>query len=46
MQCGKEKSVGPDELPLEELMILGNLGIRWLTSFLNKMLVKGKLPKE
>ena len=38
-------SVGPDGVPVEVWQVLGNFGIGWLTGFLNKVLVDGRMPE-
>lgn len=35
----KKKAVGPDGVPIEVWLVLGNFGKEWLIGFLNKVLV-------
>ena len=41
----KKKAVGPDGVPVEVWQVLGDFGVRWLTGFLNKVLVDERIPE-
>ena len=40
----KGKAVGPDELPVEVWKCMGDMGIKFLTRLLNKVLVGERMP--
>ncbi|GJV29307.1 ataxia telangiectasia mutated family protein [Tanacetum coccineum] len=43
---GRNKVVGPDEIPIEAWRCLRGEGVRWLTILFNKTLSRAKMPKE
>ncbi|XP_071738793.1 uncharacterized protein [Rutidosis leptorrhynchoides] len=45
-KMGRNKSVGPDQIPIEAWRCLGEAGVRWLTCLFNKMLRSSKMPME
>ncbi|GKB72776.1 hypothetical protein Tco_0934188 [Tanacetum coccineum] len=45
-KIGRNKAVGPDEIPIEAWRCLGGEGVRWLTIFFNKTLLRAKMPEE
>ncbi|GJX62682.1 putative pre-mRNA-processing factor 6-like [Tanacetum coccineum] len=45
-KMGRNKAVGPDEIPIEAWRCLGGEGVRWLTIFFNKTLLRAKMPEE
>uniref|UniRef100_A0A183GLM9 FH2 domain-containing protein n=1 Tax=Heligmosomoides polygyrus TaxID=6339 RepID=A0A183GLM9_HELPZ len=40
------KAAGPDYVPVEAWKVLGDLGIKWLTQFLNRITKEGKMPDD
>ena len=42
----KGKARGPDDIPVEVWLILGDVGIGWLTKLMNKLLKGEKIPDE
>ncbi|VDO98726.1 unnamed protein product [Heligmosomoides polygyrus] len=40
------KAAGPDGVPIEAWKVLGDLGINWLTQFLNRITKEGDLPER
>ena len=42
----KGKARGPDYIPVEVWLILGDIGIGWLTNLMNKLLKGEKMPDE
>ncbi|VDP23276.1 unnamed protein product [Heligmosomoides polygyrus] len=40
------KAAGPDGVPVEAWKVLGDLGINWLTQFLNRITKEGKMPDD
>ena len=42
----KGKARGPDDIPVEVWLILGDVGIEWLTKLINKLLKWEKVPDE
>ncbi|GKA11361.1 hypothetical protein Tco_0690794 [Tanacetum coccineum] len=45
-KMGRNKVVGPDEIPIEAWRCLGGEGVRWLTILFNKNLSRAKMPEE
>ncbi|GKD72027.1 retrovirus-related pol polyprotein LINE-1, partial [Tanacetum coccineum] len=45
-KMGRNKVVGPDEIPIEAWRCLGGEGVRWLTILFNKTLSRAKIPKK
>ncbi|XP_071715159.1 uncharacterized protein [Rutidosis leptorrhynchoides] len=45
-KMGRNKDVGPDQIPIEAWWCLGDDGIRWLTCLFNKMFRSSKMPME
>ncbi|XP_071727660.1 uncharacterized protein [Rutidosis leptorrhynchoides] len=45
-KMGRNKAVGPDQIPIEAWWCLGDDGIRWLTCLFNKMFRSSKMPME
>ncbi|XP_071698697.1 uncharacterized protein [Rutidosis leptorrhynchoides] len=43
---GRNKAVGPDQIPIEAWRCLGDDGVRWLTCLFNKTLRSSKMPME
>ncbi|GJR38483.1 retrovirus-related pol polyprotein LINE-1 [Tanacetum coccineum] len=43
---GRNKAVGPDQIPIEAWRSLGAEGISWLTILFNKIFTSGKMPEE
>ena len=42
----KSKVIGPDELPVEVWMCMGEMGIKFLTRLFNRLLVSEQMPEE
>ena len=42
----KGKAVGPDELPVEVWMCMGDIGIKFLTRLFNRLLIGEQMPEE
>ncbi|VDO77762.1 unnamed protein product [Heligmosomoides polygyrus] len=40
------KAAGPDDVPAEAWKVLGDLGINWLTQFLNRITKEGRMPDD
>ncbi|GJW30143.1 retrovirus-related pol polyprotein LINE-1 [Tanacetum coccineum] len=45
-KMGRNKAVGPDQIPIEAWRSLGDEGIFWLTSLFNKIFTSVKMPEE
>ncbi|XP_071726966.1 uncharacterized protein [Rutidosis leptorrhynchoides] len=45
-KTGRNKAVGPDQIPIEAWRCLGEDGVRWLTCLFNKTLRSYKMPTE
>nr|GEW29895.1 hypothetical protein [Tanacetum cinerariifolium] len=45
-KIGRNKAVGPDQIPIEAWRSLGDEGILWLTSLFNKIFISVKMPEE
>ncbi|XP_071695456.1 uncharacterized protein [Rutidosis leptorrhynchoides] len=45
-KMGRNKSVGPDQIPIEVWRCLGDTGVRWLTCLFNKAFRSSKMPME
>nr|GEU66528.1 retrovirus-related Pol polyprotein LINE-1 [Tanacetum cinerariifolium] len=45
-KMGKNKAVGPDQIPIEAWKSLGDEGTFWLTSLFNKIFTSAKMPEE
>ena len=45
-KMGRNKAVGPDQIPIEAWRCLGDEGLRWLTSLFNKIFSSNKMPEE
>ncbi|GJZ77843.1 retrovirus-related pol polyprotein LINE-1 [Tanacetum coccineum] len=45
-KMGRNKVVGPDQIPIEAWRNLGDEGIFWLTSLFDKIFTSTKMPKE
>ncbi|XP_071727029.1 uncharacterized protein [Rutidosis leptorrhynchoides] len=45
-KMGRNKAVGPDQIPIEAWRCLGEDGVRWLTCLFNKTLRCYKMPTE
>ncbi|GJR80006.1 retrovirus-related pol polyprotein LINE-1 [Tanacetum coccineum] len=45
-KMGRNKAVGPDEIPIEAWRCLGGEEVRWLTILFNKTLSRAKMPEE
>ncbi|GJY71592.1 hypothetical protein Tco_0475295 [Tanacetum coccineum] len=43
---GRNKAVGPDQIPIEAWRSLGNEGIMWLSSLFNKIFTSAEMPEE
>ncbi|XP_071740778.1 uncharacterized protein [Rutidosis leptorrhynchoides] len=43
---GRNKAVGPDQIPIEAWRCLGDDGVRWLTNLFNTMFRSAKMPME
>ncbi|XP_071728136.1 uncharacterized protein [Rutidosis leptorrhynchoides] len=43
---GRNKAVGPDQVPIEAWRCLGDDGVRWLTCLFNKTFRSSKMPME
>ncbi|GKD88737.1 retrovirus-related pol polyprotein LINE-1 [Tanacetum coccineum] len=43
---GRNKAVGPDQIPIEAWKILGDEGSFWLTIIFNKIFTSARMPKE
>nr|GFD50185.1 hypothetical protein [Tanacetum cinerariifolium] len=43
-KMGRNKAVGPDEIPIESWRCLGGEGERWLTTLFNKTFLRAKMP--
>ncbi|GJX69798.1 hypothetical protein Tco_0305525 [Tanacetum coccineum] len=46
VKMGRNKAVGPDQIPIKAWKILGGEGISWLTSLFNKIFMSAKMPEE
>ncbi|GJY29823.1 retrovirus-related pol polyprotein LINE-1 [Tanacetum coccineum] len=44
-KMGRNKAVGPDEIPIEAWRCLGGERVRWLTILFNKTLSRAKMPE-
>ncbi|XP_071714156.1 uncharacterized protein [Rutidosis leptorrhynchoides] len=45
-KMGRNKAVGPDQIPIKAWRCLGDDGVRWLTCLFNKMFRSSKMPTE
>ncbi|XP_071695167.1 uncharacterized protein [Rutidosis leptorrhynchoides] len=45
-KMGRNKSVGPDQIPIEAWRYLGDTGVRWLSCLFNKTFRSSKMPME
>ncbi|GKD50313.1 hypothetical protein Tco_1279289, partial [Tanacetum coccineum] len=45
-KMGRNKAVGPDQIPIEAWRSLGDEGIFWLTILFNKIFTSAKMPEE
>ncbi|GJU25141.1 retrovirus-related pol polyprotein LINE-1 [Tanacetum coccineum] len=45
-KMGRNKAVGPDQIPIEAWRSLGAEGISWLTILFNKIFTSAKMPEE
>nr|GFA72940.1 hypothetical protein [Tanacetum cinerariifolium] len=43
---GRNKVVGPDQIPIEAWRCLGDEGVKWLTCLFNKIFSSAKMPDE
>nr|GEV86685.1 hypothetical protein [Tanacetum cinerariifolium] len=43
---GRNKAIGPDQIPIEAWKILGDGGTFWLTSLFNKIFTSAKMPED
>ncbi|GJS86920.1 hypothetical protein Tco_0769556 [Tanacetum coccineum] len=43
---GRNKAVGPDQIPIEAWRCLEDEGVKWLTCLFNKILLSAKIPEE
>ncbi|GJT38900.1 zinc finger CCCH domain-containing protein 18 isoform X1 [Tanacetum coccineum] len=46
VKMGRNKAVGPDQIPIEAWRSLGDEGIFWLTSLFDKIFISAKMPEE
>nr|GEY58228.1 protein RAE1 [Tanacetum cinerariifolium] len=45
-KMGRNKAVGPDEIPIEAWRCLKDEGVKWLTCLFNKIFSSAKMPEE
>ncbi|GJR32479.1 retrovirus-related pol polyprotein LINE-1 [Tanacetum coccineum] len=45
-KMGRNKAIGPDQIPIEAWRFLGDEGIMWLTCLFNKIFSSTKMPDE
>ncbi|KAE8705793.1 NAC domain-containing protein 89 [Hibiscus syriacus] len=45
-KMGREKAVGPDQIPITVWLALGDEGVKWLTIIFNIILETAKMPEE
>nr|GEW66832.1 hypothetical protein [Tanacetum cinerariifolium] len=45
-KMGRNKAVGPDQIPIEAWRGLGDEGVKWLTCLFNKIFSSAKMPDE
>lgn len=45
-KMGRNKAVGPDQIPIEAWKSLGEEGVKWLTCLFNKIFSGAKMPEE
>nr|GEX20146.1 hypothetical protein [Tanacetum cinerariifolium] len=45
-KMGRNKAVGPDQIPIEAWRGLGDEGVKWLTCLFNKIFSSAKMPNE
>nr|GEZ78487.1 TraB domain-containing protein [Tanacetum cinerariifolium] len=45
-KMGRNKAVGPDQIPIEAWRYLGDEGVKWLTCLFNKIFSSAKMPDE
>nr|GEX63363.1 hypothetical protein [Tanacetum cinerariifolium] len=45
-KMGRNKVVGPDQIPIEAWRCLGDEGVKWLTCIFNKIFSSAKMPDE
>ncbi|GJR37011.1 retrovirus-related pol polyprotein LINE-1 [Tanacetum coccineum] len=43
---GRNKAVGPDQIPIEAWRCLEDEGVKWLTCLFNKIFLSAKMPEE
>lgn len=45
-KMGRGKAVGPDQIPIEVWLCLGEAGVQWLTDLFNILLIDAKMPSK
>ncbi|KAE8722033.1 Phosphoenolpyruvate/phosphate translocator 2 isoform 2 [Hibiscus syriacus] len=45
-KMGRDKAVGPDQIPITVWLALGEEGVKWLTNIFNIILETAKMPEE
>ncbi|KAE8676679.1 putative beta-D-xylosidase 2-like [Hibiscus syriacus] len=45
-KMGREKAVGPDQIPITVWLALGDEGVKWLTNIFNIILETAKMPED
>nr|GEY08511.1 retrovirus-related Pol polyprotein LINE-1 [Tanacetum cinerariifolium] len=45
-RMGRNKAVGPDQIPIEAWRCLEDKGVKWLTCLFNKIFLSAKMPDE
>ncbi|KAE8668068.1 Armadillo repeat-containing protein LFR [Hibiscus syriacus] len=45
-KMGRDKAVGPDQIPITVRLALGEEGVKWLTNMFNIILETAKMPEE
>ncbi|GJW91913.1 retrovirus-related pol polyprotein LINE-1 [Tanacetum coccineum] len=45
-RMGRNKAVGPDQIPIESWRCLEDEGVKWLTCLFNKIFLSAKMPDE
>ncbi|GKD73212.1 retrovirus-related pol polyprotein LINE-1 [Tanacetum coccineum] len=45
-RMGRNKAVGPDQIPIEAWRCLEDEGVKWLTCLFNKIFLSAKMPEE
>ncbi|GKG49280.1 hypothetical protein Tco_0515732, partial [Tanacetum coccineum] len=43
---GRNKAIGPDQIPIEAWKCLEDEGVKWLTRLFNKIFPRAKMPDE